>query len=287
MPNLLCFGFGYSARTLARDVLRDGWTVAGTTRDPDRAAALPGAGLLRFDGSAALPAAALDEVNALLVSIPPGADGDPVLRHHAQMLAARAAQFDWVGYLSSTSVYGDRAGGWVDEASAADGISVRGRQRRGAEEAWQALWQSHGLPVHIFRLAGIYGPGRNQLARVAAGQAQRIVKPGHFFSRIHVEDIAGVLRASMARPAPGAVYNVADDEPAPPQDVVAFAAELLGVTPPPEVAIDNAEMSPAGRAFYAESKRIDNGRLHRDLDYTLRYPDYRAGLAALAAAGEG
>ncbi|MBT8446757.1 MAG: SDR family oxidoreductase [Gammaproteobacteria bacterium] len=286
MSHLFCFGLGYSASVLARELLVENWLVSGTSRDPGRGSASPGVRQLAFDGSAALPADVFDGVNALLISIPPGADGDPVLRHHAETLAACAGQFDWIGYLSSTSVYGDRAGGWVDETSAADGSSTRGVQRRAAEDAWLSLWQRHALPVHVFRLAGIYGPGRNQLDRVAAGRAARIVKPGHFFSRIHVEDIAGVLRASMARPNPGAIYNVADDEPAPPQDVVAFAAALLGVTPPPELAIEDADMSPAARAFYADSKRIDNTRLHRELGYTLRYPDYRAGLSALAAAGK-
>jgi nucleoside-diphosphate-sugar epimerase len=196
-----------------------------------------------------------------------------------QALAARAP--GWVGYLSTTGVYGDRQGGWVDEASPLSPVNDRGRARVAAERAWR----DGGLPVEVFHLAGIYGPGRSALDRLRAGRAQRVVKPGQVFSRIPVEDVAGALAASIAAPRPGAIWNVADDEPAPPQDVIAFAAELLGLPAPPEVAFDAAELTPMARSFYAESKRVSNRRLRQELGLALRHPDYRAGLRAILATG--
>lgn len=227
-------------------------------------------------------AAAVDQAivgaGHLLASLPPDAHGDPVLDRHAAALAAASPR--WVGYLSTTGVYGDRAGGWVDEESAIDPATERGRRRAAAEAAWLAI----GLPVHLLRLAGIYGPGRSALDRVRDGRARRIVKPGQVFSRIHVADIAQVLAASIARPRPGRAYNLADDMPAPPQDVIAFAADLLGAPPPPEVAFDEADLSPMARSFYAESKRVSNARIKSELGVQLLYPDYRAGLRAIHAA---
>ncbi|MEL6265400.1 MAG: NAD-dependent epimerase/dehydratase family protein, partial [Pseudomonadota bacterium] len=184
--------------------------------------------------------------------------------------------------LSTVGVYGDRQGGWVDEDSPCRPSTARGRARLAAEEAWQALAIRAGFPLHIFRLAGIYGPGRGPFSKVRAGTARRIIKPGQVFSRIHVEDIATVLAASIARPAPGTVYNVCDDEAAPPEDVLEHAAGLLGLPPPPAVAWEEAEMSPMARSFYAESKRCSNARL-AGLGVTLAYPTYREGLAALLA----
>ena len=194
---------------------------------------------------------------------------------------AAAGPFDWVGYLSTTGVYGDRGGARVDEASALRPTTTRGRRRVDAEAAWLGLHRDHGLPVHVFRLAGIYGPGRSQLDQVRAGRARRIVKPGQVFSRIHVDDIAAVLDASMQRPNAGAAYNVCDDVAAPPQDVVAYACRLLGVAPPPPVPIADAELGEMARSFYAENKRVDNGRIKRELGVTLAYPSYREGLAEL------
>jgi nucleoside-diphosphate-sugar epimerase len=186
-------------------------------------------------------------------------------------LAARASVIRWLAYLSTTGVYGDRGGEWVEEDSPLSPSTERGRRRLAAERQWLALHASHGLPVHIFRLAGIYGPGRNQLMSVADGTARRIVKPGQVFSRIHVEDIATVLEASMARPNPGAAYNVCDDLPCPPQEVIAFAAELLGRPLPPEIPLDAAELSPMARGFYAESKRVSNRRIKTELGVRLAY----------------
>ncbi|MEM9755633.1 MAG: NAD-dependent epimerase/dehydratase family protein, partial [Pseudomonadota bacterium] len=182
--------------------------------------------------------------------------------------------------------YGDHAGAWVDETTPLTPATERGRARIAAEAEWMALHRDHGLPVHIFRLAGIYGPGRGPFAKVRRGTARRIIKPGQVFSRTHVEDIVQVLRASIARPNPGAAYNVCDDDPAPPQDVIAHAADLLGLDPPPEVAFEDADLSPMAASFYAESKRVSNARIKSELGVRLRYPDYRAGLAALLAAGE-
>jgi nucleoside-diphosphate-sugar epimerase len=187
------------------------------------------------------------------------------------------AQFHWASYLSTTGVYGDRHGDWVDETSPLAPTTERGHRRLTAETQWQSL----GLPMHIFRLAGIYGPGRNQLVSILDGSAKRIVKPGQIFSRIHVEDIAGVLAASIARPNPGQAYNVCDDEPCPPQEVVAFAAALLKRAAPPEIAFADADLSPMAKSFYAESKRVSNQRMKEELGYKLLYPTYREGLTAL------
>jgi nucleoside-diphosphate-sugar epimerase len=278
--SLFCFGFGYTARALADTLVPEGWQVAGTAREAD-ASALP------FDGRAPVPGldGILQRGAALLVSIPPGEAGDRVLAVHGHEIAAHASRIPWVGLLSTTGVYGDRAGGWVDEASRYAPTSRRGRLRVLAEEQWLALWREHGLPVHVFRLAGIYGPGRNPLAQLRAGRARSIVKPGQVFSRIHVADIVQVLRASLARPDPGAAYNVCDDEAAPPQDVVAYAARLLGREPPPEVRFEDAEMTEMARSFYEENKRVRNDRIKRDLGVRLLYPNYRAGLDALYAPG--
>jgi nucleoside-diphosphate-sugar epimerase len=191
----------------------------------------------------------------------------------------------WVGYLSTTGVYGDRDGGWVDETSELRPSGARGRRRVAAETAWLDLWRDRGVPVHIFRLAGIYGPGRSPFDALRAGTAKRIVKPGQVFSRIHVDDLASVLLSSIARPRPGAVYNVCDDEPASPADVVAHAAQLLGAPPPPLVSFDEAALSPMARSFYADNKRVSNALIKTELGVRLRYPDYRAGLAAILAAG--
>jgi len=271
MPHLFCFGLGFSAQALIRRLLPMGWTVSGTNRD---GAMVEGCNVWRFDGGTSIPDAALDGVTHLLLSVPPGPDGDPVYRLHYNMLSRR--HFDWVGYLSTTGVYGDRSGDWVDEESPLTPTTDRGRRRLEAERAWTDL-----LGAHLFRLAGIYGPGRNQLVSLRDGTAKRIVKPGQIFSRIHVDDIAGVVEASIAMPNPGRAYNVCDDEPAPPQDVVTYAANLLGMPPPPEIAFAEADLSPMAKSFYAESKRVANRRIKEELGYRLLYPTYREGLRAL------
>jgi Nucleoside-diphosphate-sugar epimerases len=278
MPTLLSIGHGYSARALSALLLARGWRVIGTTRSPEKAEALRAEGVepLIWAGGP-LP---LDEASHLLTSVAPGAEGDPVLAAQHEEIAA-AQHLEWVGYLSTVGVYGDHAGGWVDEATPLTPSTRRGQARVEAEAAWGALAAAHELPLHIFRLAGIYGPGRGPFEKVRQGTARRIVKEGQVFSRIHVEDIAQVLLASIEHPDPGAVYNVCDDDPAPPQDVIGFAAELLGLPLPPEVAFEQADLSPMARSFYAESKRVRNDKIKRDLGVTLHYPDYRSGLRAM------
>lgn len=276
---LLSLGHGYSAAALARLLLPQGWRVIGTTRSPDRLAAIAAEGVQPLLWPGADPAPAIAAATHLLSSVAPGPDGtDPVLAALGPALAAR--RWDWVGYLSTTGVYGDTGGAWVDETSPLNAGQTRGRARVAAEAAWLAT----GLPVHIFRLAGIYGPGRGPFEKVRDGTARRIVKPGQFFSRIHVDDIAGVLAASIARPNPGAAYNVCDDAPVAPEEVLAHAAALLGLPPPPEVAYAEAEMTPMARSFYAESRRVRNDRIKDELGVRLRHPDYRSGLAAILAA---
>lgn len=274
MNTLLSLGHGYSAAALVRHLIPQGWSVIGTTRSRPEGLRAEGVEPLLWPGDLA---PALARASHVLISAAPDANGDPFLQAARPMIeAARPA---WVGYLSTTSVYGDHQGGWVDEDTPLNPQSARAVQRILAERQWLAT----GLPVHIFRLAGIYGPGRGPFQKVRDGSARRIVKPGQVFSRIHVDDIARVLAASMARPAPGTVYNVCDDDPAPPEDVLAEAARLLGLPLPPEVPFDQAEMTPMARSFYAESKRVRNDRIKTALGVKLAYPDYRSGLAALLA----
>ena len=279
---LFCFGLGYTALALARDLAAEGWQIAGTTRDPGKQARLEQEGIEVYAFARDRPleqaAQALAGTTHVLSSIAPDERGDPVLSHHARDLL-RCGAIVWAGYLGTTGVYGDRGGEWVSEADPTAPTMPRTLRRARAEGHWLAS----GLPVQLFRLAGIYGPGpgRSALAAVRAGTARRIVKPDQVFCRIHVDDIVQVLRASMARPNPGAVYNVADDEPAPPQDVVTYACELLAVRPPPEIPFDAAELSPMARSFYSDSRRICNARIREELGVRLRYPSYREGLRAL------
>ncbi len=282
--HLFCFGLGYSALALARLLVPEGWTVTGTCRGAENAALLRALGFSAelFDRERPLPADALRGLTQVLISVPPDAAGDPVFDLHGGDIAA-SPDLAWLGYLSTTGVYGDRDGGWVDETSALLPTGERGRRRVAAERGWLDLWRNRGAPIHIFRLAAIYGPGRSPFAALRAGTAKRVDKPGQVFSRIHVDDLARVLRASIARPRPGAVYNVCDDDPAPPEAVVAYAAELLGIAPPPLAPLDRAELSPMARSFYDDNKRVRNALLKSELGVALRYPDFRAGLAATLA----
>ncbi len=284
MKNALVLGHGYTAGFLTPRLRAEGWQVTGTTRDaPDRVRAA-GATPLLWPGDGDGLRAAIAGADAILISAGPDQGGDPVLAAFAQDIAQ--AHPRWLGYLSTTGVYGDRNGGWVDEGSELAPSTRRGRDRVVAEQAWQALAVRHGLPLHIFRLAGIYGPGRGPFAKLRAGTARRIVKPGQIFSRIHAEDIAQVLLASINAPRPGAVYNVCDDDPAPPEAVIGHAAQLLGLPLPPAEDYATAEMTPMARSFYAESKRVANDLIKRELGVELIYPDFRAGLAALLRAEE-
>ena len=276
----LILGHGYTARHLSRLLVPLGWHVTGTTRaHPDRVAK-SGAVPLLWPGEDQAVREAIASADAVLISAAPTAMGDPVLQAFSDAIGASPAR--WLGYLSSTSVYGDRQGGWVDEDSALSPSTERGGERVRAERDWQELARAQELPLHIFRLAGIYGPGRGPFAKLRAGTARRIIKPDQVFSRIHVDDIIQVLLASLKRPAPGTIYNVCDDDPAPPEDVIGHAAQITGLPLPPSEDFASAEMSDMARSFYAESKRVSNDRIKRELGVRLRYPDYRSGLAALA-----
>jgi nucleoside-diphosphate-sugar epimerase len=278
---LLSFGHGYVAQALARRLLPDGWTIHGTTRDASKISNLQAQGVHPLLwGQDDIPAI-IAKATHLLCSAAPDAQGDPVLAAYGQEIAQAARQLAWAGYLSTTGVYGDHGGDWVDESTPLTPGTKRGEARVRAEAAWTA---TPGLPLHIFRLAGIYGPGRGPFEKVRNGTARRIIKPGQVFSRTHVDDIAQVLAASIAHPNPGAAYNVCDDDPAPPQDVIAHAAELLGLPLPPAVDFDTADLSPMARSFYSESKRVRNDRIKDELGVTLAYPTYREGLAAILAA---
>jgi nucleoside-diphosphate-sugar epimerase len=284
MKTLLSIGHGYSARALARILVPQGWRVIGTLRSADKAAELRAEGVepLLWPGDD-LP---FDQATHLLTSVAPNDAGDPVLAALGDQIAA-AKHLEWVGYLSTVGVYGDHQGGWVDEDTPLAPATRRGHARVEAEGAWADLCRAAGLPLHVFRLAGIYGPGRGPFEKLRQGTARRIIKPGQVFSRIHVEDIAQVLAASIARPDPGRVYNVCDDNPAAPQDVIAHAAQLLGLPVPPDIPYDAASFTPMARSFYAESKRVRNDRIKSELGVSLLYPDYPAGLAAILTAEGG
>ena len=285
--HFFCFGLGYSAIVLAERLLARGWRVSGTVRSTEKKRRLEsrlGIAVHQFDRGSPLVSARelLSDVEALLSSVPPDTEGDPVLDHHGKDIAA-CDGLNWLGYLSTTGVYGDHAGAWVDESSHRQPTSERSRRRARAEDAWLALSERGGLPVHIFRLAGIYGPGRSVLDSIRVGQAKRIDKPGQVFGRVHVDDIATVIEASIAKPNPGAIYNVSDDEPAAPEAVVAHGCRLLGQTPPPLVPIEAANLSPMAATFYRDNKRVSNARIKTELGVSLRYPNYRAGLDAVLA----
>lgn len=286
MTRLFCFGLGYSARVFAARMRDKGWRIFGTTRSTDKADMLRAQGFEMgiFDGGRPATGVlqALEQASHLLVSIAPGDTGDRVLARHRDDIA-RARRLQWIGYLSTVGVYGDHGGAWVDEDTALKPASARTALRADTERQWLDFGQATGKAVHLFRLAGIYGPGRGPLEKLRQGKAKRIVKQDQIFNRIHVDDIARVLQASIARPRGGAIYNAADDEPAPPQDVVAYAAELLGVEAPREVAFEDAGLSPMGRGFYGENKRVSNARIKDELGVELAYPTYREGMKALVA----
>ncbi len=278
---LFCFGLGYSAGFLARRLAGEGWRVGGTSRNPAAVTDLPRVAFARdqpLDGATSH----FGETTHLLMSIPPDAQGDPVADIYSGAIG-RLPCLKWLGYLSTTGVYGDHGGGWVDETSELRPTGERGRRRVKAEAAWRDLEDRYGVPVHIFRLAGIYGPGRSAFDGLREGRAQRIDKPGQVFSRIHVADIVEVLLASMARPRPRAAYNVCDDDPAAPAAVIAFAAELLGLPVPPLVPFETAVLSEMARSFYDDNKRVANRRIKEELGVTLRYPSFRQGLPAILA----
>ena len=275
---LLSFGHGFSARAFAPLLLQRDWRIIGTTRSEEKAETIAATGVEPRIWPGCDLSGDLAQADALLLSAAPGPDGDPVLMTLRDQIAAIADRLDWVGYLSTTGVYGDRGGDWVDEASALRPSTTRGQMRVDAEADWATI---PNLPLHIFRLAGIYGPGRGPFAKVRSGKARRIIKKGQVFSRIHVEDIAQVLLASINQPRVGAVYNLCDDDPAPPQDVIAYAAELLGLPAPPEEDFETAEMTPMARSFYAESKKVRNDLIKTELGVELKYKDYKSALRSM------
>ena len=279
--NLFIFGIGFSGVEIAKAALAQGASVAGTTRSGAKAARLASLGIeaLLFDGAApnGILSKRLETVSHLLVSIGPDAAGDPVLSAFGSGLAANMPALEWIGYLSTVGVYGDHDGAWVDEETPCRPVSKRSIERLKAEAAWRALAKDISIPLAILRLSGIYGPGRNTFVNLDDGSARRIIKPGQYFNRIHVSDISGAAMLLAARKADG-LFNVTDNEPAPPQDVVTYAAKLMGIKPPPETAYEDAQMSPMARSFYGEVKRVSNAKI-RALGYEFVFPNYRAALA--------
>jgi nucleoside-diphosphate-sugar epimerase len=277
--HILFLGFGFSAEALARILDRKLWRITGTSRSGDGIKHIQSLGYeaVNFDDLITID----DSITHIVTSVPPSPSGDPVLYKLSSELKRRAKHLQWVAYLSTTGVYGDHNGAWVDENTPLTPNTERGQRRVDAESQWLALQHDHQLPVHIFRLAGIYGPGRNALISLKDGTAKRVIRQGQVFSRIHVDDIAGILKASMAKPNPGRSYNVADDEPCPPQDVITYAATLLNVEPPPEIPFEKAELSAMAKSFFMDSKRVHNTRVKHELGYAFRYPDFRVGLKSL------
>jgi len=281
-PALLSIGHGYAAAAVVA-ALPAGWRVMATTRSHERAEALARAGLTpvlwQSGGPVDALALAVREATHLITSVPPGASGDPVV---AALVGLEAPGLDWIGYLSATSVYGDAGGGWIDETAPLTPGSARGAARLRAEGEWQALGARLGAGVAVLRIAGIYGPGRSAIDALRAGRAHRLIKPGQVFNRIHVRDLGRIVAAAALARATGG-FNLCDDAPGPPQDVVSHAADLLGIVPPPEQPFESADLSPMARSFYGENKRLRSLRVGPDLGVTLLYPDYRAGLAAILA----
>ncbi len=274
---LLSLGHGFSAQALAERLVPLGWTIIGTTRKPEKFEAMRAAGVTPMLWPDAVQQA-MPKVSYILTSAGPDKDGDPILREIKPQILQMAPQLKWVGYLSTTGVYGDHDGGWVDETSPLDPATIRGQRRVEAEQEWLSLTD---LPVHVFRLAGIYGPGRGPFAKLRKGIAQRVIKKNQVFSRTHVDDIAQVLHASIDQPNPGRVYNVCDDDPQPPEVVIEYAAKLLDMPPPPAVPFEEAKMSPMARSFYSDSKRVRNDRIKDELGVALKYPDFKSALHAM------
>ncbi len=284
---LLCIGCGYTARAFARDRLDKGWRVMGTTRSPEKAEALRAARITPVVWDGAPPEDAVRGASAVLVSTPPGEAGCPALAALSSLSREVLAAARWIGYLSTNGVYGDHGGAWVDETSALKAASSRGQRRIAAENGWRDFADGVDAEIVVFRLPGIYGPGRSAFDAIRAGTAKRIYKEGQVFSRAHVDDIAAALAASLDNPSAGDLFNIADDEPAPPQDVTAYACELIGAPLPPLVPLEDADLSEMGRSFYADNKRVSNARMKDRLGVKLQYPTYREGLRAILAAEAG
>lgn len=279
---LVVAGLGYAGAAIAAEALARGFGVTGTARDPGRAAPPPGVAVVAFADAGA----AIRDATHLVVTAAPAAEGDPVLAAHAAAIAAAPA-LGWIGYLSTTGVYGDRGGATVDEATPPAPTQPRSRRRLEAEEAWRAAAGSRGAALDLFRVGGIYGPGRSALEEVRAGRARRVIKPGHVFSRIHRDDIALAVVAAALRPDGVRVLHLVDDEAAPNAAVVAEAARLLGLAPPPEIPFEQARaaMSPMALSFWAEDRRVANAATKATLGIAWRCPTYREGLRRILATG--
>ena len=289
MPkSLFCFGYGYTCEALANELKKaGGWTISGTTRDSEKFNSLKNSFVTPYLFDYFTP---IDEIGDMLnstthvlISTPPDEKGDPTCQVHGRDIA-ELPNLEWVGYLSSTSVYGDRQGGWVNESTPPEPSSKRGSRRYRAERQWQNLAVEQGLPLNIFRLSGIYGPRRSALDSVRAGTARRIDKPGHAFNRIHIDDIVQVLMASMMQPTENEIFNLSDDEAAPSHEVIAYACKLLGMPLPRLMPYEEADLAPITRSFYEDNKRIENHKIKDMLGVTLKYPNHRAGLEACLAA---
>lgn len=281
MKNLFIFGLGYSGKAIAQAAMGPFETITGTSRQKSETADIPGISSVVFDGTTlnAEVSKTLQQCTHLLISIAPNDEGDPVLNACEEFLK-QCKNLQWIGYLSTVGVYGDHDGEWIDESTICKPVSKRSIQRLDAEKAWQTIAEKLHIPLAIFRLAGIYGPGRNAFVNIEKGTARRLVKSGQVFNRIHRDDIARAVNLAMAKNIGGA-FNITDDEPAPPQDVVVFAHELAGVTPPPEIDFETAELSPMARSFYGENKRVSNARSKTILGMEYLYPNYRIALEAL------
>ena len=278
---LLSFGHGYSAQALADILLPLGWKIRATTRSKEKFNKIKKPGILVRLWSDQSLFDDLDWATHLLISIAPDKYEDLVLKEFREKIIKNIKQFKWVGYLSTTGVYGNHDGGWVDEEEKLIPSTLRGQYRVDAEKEWLRLFNMYNLPIHIFRLAGIYGPGRGPFSKVKSGSARRVIKKNQLFSRIHVEDIAQTLSASILKPNPGAIYNVCDDHPAPPEEVISYAAQLLGLPNPPKVKFEDADMTDMARSFYLESKKVRNDKIKNELGVLLKYPNYKVGLRAL------
>lgn len=285
--HLLALGCGYSAKRLARTLLADGWMVSGTSRSDDGCAVLKDLGITPwlFDGSASLPDQAFDRVSHILVSVPPGPDGDLSLTLHRERLL-NAPDLTWIGILSTTGVYGDAKGAWIDEDFPPAPLTEANERRLEMERGWLEFAAASGKSVQIFRLPGIYGPGRSPFARLRAGQAKRLIKKGQVFNRIHVDDIVAACLAGMNKPTAGPVFHIADGVPASSSDVLSHAAELLGMPPPPAMPLEEADLPPMALHFYQECKRLDISRARAELGFAPRYANYREGLKAILAEEE-
>ncbi|KAB0571587.1 SDR family oxidoreductase [Brucella pituitosa] len=280
---IFLFGAGYSARAFSRLMTGEAERIDGTTRNEQNFPTLEKAGIapIIFDGETASPELIdrLAKSTHVVISISPRENGDPSLAIVEEALRRPDNTIRWIGYLSTVGVYGNHDGNWIDETTPCEPASRRSLERVEAENAWNALSERHGTPVALLRLSGIYGPGRNAFINLERGTARRIIKEGQVFNRIHVEDIAGTLRF-LAGTNTGGAFNITDNEPAPPQDVVVYAAELMGVAPPPEVPFEDADMTPMARSFYGENKRVSNQRI-KDLGYDFIHPDYKAAFSAM------